>query len=78
MSLDAFDAAHDGAVDGFLAKLNPAGAGVNDLWYSTFLGGEGSHSVQTIALDSLINLSAAGDAGSSTSEPRRRPPATRP
>jgi hypothetical protein len=35
----AFDVSHNGGRDAFVAKINPAGLGADDLVYSTFLGG---------------------------------------
>jgi hypothetical protein len=50
-----------GQAIGFVSVLNPAGSA---LTFSTFLGGSGNDSVNGIALDSLGNFYAAGNAGS--------------
>jgi len=47
----AFDNSHNGSLDGFVVKLNPAGSGQNDLIYSTFLGGETYDWANGIAVD---------------------------
>ncbi|MDJ0837573.1 MAG: SBBP repeat-containing protein [Acidobacteriota bacterium] len=44
----AFDVQFDGAYEGFLAKLNPAG---DTAEYVTFLGGSGSDEAEAVALD---------------------------
>ncbi len=50
-TLGAFDTTHGGpGYDGFVSKLNPAGAGTADLAYSTFLGGAIYDSGEAIAL----------------------------
>ena len=46
----AFDRALSGDDDLFIAKLNPAGQGQNDLRYSTFVGGDSMDRPSTLAL----------------------------
>ena len=45
----AFDTVHNGGIDAFALKLNPAGSA---LTYSTFLGGSGGDAAYWIAIDS--------------------------
>lgn len=47
----AFDNTHNGSLDGFVLKLNPAGGGQSDLIYSAFLGGETHDWANGIAVD---------------------------
>jgi hypothetical protein len=49
----------------FLAKLNPNFAGKEGLFYSTYLGGNGSDHVAGIALDSVANVYLTGTTTSS-------------
>lgn len=55
-----------GSSDAFVARLNPAGGGANDLEFSTYLGGTGSDSAAAIVLDSSGNYYIAGSAGDAT------------
>jgi len=47
-----------GATDAFVAKLNPAG---DTLAYATYMGGTGSDTAHTLALDSIGDAFVAGD-----------------
>ncbi len=49
-----------GTTDAFVAKLNPAGGGANDLVYSTYLGGSGDDTGYGIAVDSSGNAYVTG------------------
>jgi|CXWL01.1.fsa_nt_gi hypothetical protein len=53
----AFDTTHNGSVDAFAAKLNPAGS---SLVYSTFVGGSTSDDGQAIAVDASGNAILTG------------------
>ncbi len=56
-----------GSTDAFVSKLNPAGGGLSDLVYSTYLGGSGSDGSlygNEIAVDGSGNAYVTGDAGS--------------
>ena len=53
----AFDPTHNGDVDAFVTKLNPAGSA---LVYSTFLGGSGDDSGSGIAVDGSGNAHLDG------------------
>jgi len=44
----------------FLSKLNPAGGGISDLLYSSYLGGSTADQVNSIAVDSSGNIYLAG------------------
>ena len=50
--------------DAFVAELNPAGGGTNDLLYSTYLGGGGSETSWTIAVDGSQDIYVAGNTAS--------------
>ena len=39
MTSNAYDGSFDGSVDVFVTRLNPAGGGSADLFYSSYLGG---------------------------------------
>ncbi len=60
----AYDQSHNGGsfnqTDGFVTKLNLAGNGINDLLYSTFLGGSGDDSAFGIAIDGSGNAYVTG------------------
>ena len=47
----AFDAAHNGGNDVYIAKLRPAGNGAADLLYATFLGGESNDNSPSMTID---------------------------
>ena len=57
-----YDTSHNGGLDVFVAKLNPAGTG---LAYATFLGGSDSESGGSIAVDGSGNVYVTGDTRSS-------------
>jgi hypothetical protein len=64
-TLGAFSRTYGGSGDAFVTKLNPAGLGLTDLVYSTYLGGAGQDAGNSIFVDS------SGDAyvtGSTTSD----------
>ena len=50
--------------DAFVSKLSPAGLGVGDLVYSTFLGGSGNDSASAIAIDGASDIYVAGQSQS--------------
>ncbi len=59
----AYQTSYGGATDAFVTKLNPAGSA---LVYSTFLGGSGFDSGDSIALDGNNNAYVTGQTTSST------------
>ena len=57
----ALDTTYNGGFfDGFVAKVNPAGGGVLDLVYGTFLGGGGFDAAYGLAVDGSGNAYVAG------------------
>ena len=50
----------NGSSDGFIAKINPASSGTNDLSYATYLGGSGDDSIQGIAVNSANQIYVTG------------------
>jgi hypothetical protein len=61
---NAFQATYGGNGDAFVAKLNPALAGANQLLYSTYLGGGGTEFPHGLAADSQGNAHICGWTGS--------------
>jgi uncharacterized repeat protein (TIGR01451 family) len=61
----AFQPAFGGVNDAFVTRLNPAGLGVADLVYSTYLGGSGSENGNGIAVDVTGNAYVIGGTDSS-------------
>ena len=59
---NAFDASYNGGFDVFAAKLNPAGS---ELDYATYIGGSGSESLGSIAIDSSGSAYITGNTESS-------------
>jgi len=59
------DSYNGGSSDAFFFKLNPAGNGVDDLVYSTFMGGSFDEHGYDIALDAYGNVHVAGWTSSS-------------
>ncbi len=60
----AFQSVCPSGTDAFVAKLNPAGGGVSDLVYSTFLGGSGTTAYgRGITVDGLGNAYVTGNTG---------------
>ncbi len=59
---NAFDASDNGGYDVFAAKLNPAGS---DLDYATYIGGSGSETLGSIAIDSSGSAYITGNTRSS-------------
>jgi hypothetical protein len=57
---NAYNETYNGGVDGFLLKLNPAGTGLNDLLYSTFIGGSNMDLCRDIVIDSNGNAYVTG------------------
>jgi beta-propeller repeat-containing protein len=57
----AFDSARDGSNDAFVTKLNPAGSGVV---YSTYLGGDGTESGNSIVVDTAGRAFVTGQTSS--------------
>ncbi len=64
----AFDPSHNGEIDLFVFKLDPAGRGAQDLVYSTYFGGSGTESVdgngRAIAIDVLGDIYITGETDS--------------
>ncbi len=60
----AFDTSGNGWWDVFVIKLWPAGAGADDLLYSTYLGGSNDETVRDIAIDASCNVYVVGDTSS--------------
>ncbi|UCD30797.1 MAG: SBBP repeat-containing protein, partial [Desulfobacterales bacterium] len=52
---------HAGGRDVFVTKFDPTGAGVDDLIYSTFLGGSSAETGNAIELDNFGNVYITGD-----------------
>jgi hypothetical protein len=55
-----FDRTHNGGVDVFVTKLNPAGGGSSDIVYSTFLGGSSTEWGYGITADAKGNAFVTG------------------
>jgi hypothetical protein len=53
-----------GSFDAFVTKINPAGTGLSDLIYSTYLGGSGSDAAASIAVDKNANAYVTGQTAS--------------
>ncbi len=62
VTIGAYDTTYNGGSDVFIAKLNPLGNGINDLIYSTFLGGTSYEVGDGIAVDSTGNAYVTGTA----------------
>jgi len=61
----AYDTSHNGDYDIFVTKIDPAGNGINDLLYSTFLGGSGDYDYgEGIAVDGGGNAYVSGTTNS--------------
>jgi hypothetical protein len=60
---DAYDATHNGGYDAFLSVLTPD---IQDLVYSTYLGGAGHDYAKSLCLDSNQSAYVAGVAGAAT------------
>ncbi len=60
----AFRSGYAGAVDVFLAKINPATRGVDSLEYATYYGGAASDEIKAVALDPAGNVYIAGNTSS--------------
>jgi hypothetical protein len=62
---NAFDNTFNGGTkDIFVLKLDPQGAGINDLIFSTFIGGERDENVGGLSIDSYGNILIAGETNS--------------
>lgn len=61
----AFQPSAPGSGDGFLAKLNPAGGGSNDLMYSSYLGSAGREGLNALAVSSSGDAVVTGETYSS-------------
>ncbi len=59
----AWDTIADTGLDGFVAKIDPALTGVDELRYSGYLGGEGSDRMNAIAVDGSGRAHVAGETG---------------
>ncbi len=70
---NAFQAALGGGSDAFVAKLNPAGAGLADLLYSTYLGGSGFDQANGIALEKSFGNAYVTGETTSTNFPTANP-----
>ena len=57
----AYDASHNGMYDLFVAEINPAGTGVADLVYGTYLGGSSNDFVYAIDVDESGNVYVTGN-----------------
>jgi len=65
-TLSSFQSTFGGGVtDGFLTKINPNGNGVNDLIYSTYIGGNNTDELESIVLDASNNPFMVGFTASS-------------
>jgi hypothetical protein len=53
-----------GSFDAFITKINPAGTGLSDLIYSTYLGGSGSDAAAGIAVDKNASAYVTGQTAS--------------
>ncbi|MCK5559012.1 MAG: SBBP repeat-containing protein, partial [Thermoplasmata archaeon] len=58
---NAYDEVYNLNQDGFVVKLNPAGTGLNDLKYSSYLGGNSLDYCHSIDIDSSNRIYVAGD-----------------
>lgn len=64
-SIGAFDRSHNGSMDGFVARLDAAGA---SLVYSTYLGGGADEQILSIAQDGSGAVYVAGETASATNQ----------
>lgn len=64
----AFDLTFNGATDAFFCKINPAGSGIADMMYSTFIGGSGSEDGVCLSLDA-VNMAYIGGVTTSNNFP---------
>ncbi|MBI2271250.1 MAG: hypothetical protein HYU69_12980, partial [Bacteroidetes bacterium] len=64
----AFDLTFNGATDAFFCKINPAGSGIADMVYSTFIGGSGSEDGVCLAIDA-VNMAYIGGVTTSNNFP---------
>jgi hypothetical protein len=55
-----YDSGYNGMIDGFMVKIDPAGGGVGDLLYSTYLGGVGDDIVTAVVADGAGRAYIAG------------------
>jgi uncharacterized protein (TIGR03437 family) len=60
----AFRSTYAGAVDVFLARINPATRGADSLEYSTYYGGAASDEIKAMAADGAGNVYIAGNTSS--------------
>ncbi|MCK5562422.1 MAG: SBBP repeat-containing protein, partial [Thermoplasmata archaeon] len=68
-TLNAYDTANNGAQDCFVLKLEPLGNGINDLNYSTYLGGSSLDYCHDIALNDSNNIYITGETQSDSDFP---------
>jgi hypothetical protein len=59
----AFDTSFGGFMDGFVSKINPAGGGLSDLLYSSYVGGSSNDFTLDLAIDDAGTVYLTGSAG---------------
>lgn len=78
VTVDAFQTALAGTLDGFIAVFDPALTGPASLVYSSYFGGDGGDALQDIAIDAAGRYHLAGHTTSATGlpfiHPLRTPP----
>ena len=68
-TMDAYQTVYGGSGDAFVTKLNPGALGVNDLVYSTYLGGASDDMGNSIFVDGAGNAYVTGSTQSSGAAP---------
>ncbi len=66
---NAYDETYNSNQDGFILKLNPAGGGLSDLVYSSYIGGSNIDYLHALSLDSSNRIYVTGDTQSTADFP---------